>query len=156
MTVIGHSLGAHVAGSVGHNVNGSFDQIIALDPAGPLFTHPLLRDNETRLDMGDAKFVQVIYTTRHQMGIGIPIGHQNFFPNGGVSPQPPCDKWYTKLSKDNLLTLRCSHKFAYKLFISSLDPRHEFVGKKCTSDQLYTEILCNSTVTDVMGLRSKR
>ena len=60
ITLVGHSLGAHVAGSVGHNVNGSIDQIIALDPAGPLFTHPLLRDNETRLDLGDAKFGHVI------------------------------------------------------------------------------------------------
>lgn len=156
VTIVGHSLGAHVAGSVGHNVNGTLDQIIALDPAGPLFTHPLLRDNETRLDLGDAKFVQVIYTSRHQLGIGIPIGHQNFYPNGGTSPQPSCVKWYTKLSQDNILTLRCSHKFAYRLLISSFNPQHRFVGRKCSNEQFYNDVLCNLDQTDVLGFRSKR
>jgi hypothetical protein len=43
-----------------------------------------------RLDVTDAKNVQVIYTTRYLIGVGIEIGHENFYPNNGKHVQPGC------------------------------------------------------------------
>jgi len=43
-----------------------------------------------RLDKGDATFVDVIHTARGIQGISEPIGHVDFYPNNGYSPQPGC------------------------------------------------------------------
>jgi Lipase len=51
-----------------------------LDPAGPLFTQPNVVNTSLRLDVTDAKSVQVIYTTRYVLGVSIEIGHENFIP----------------------------------------------------------------------------
>ena len=155
MTLVGHSLGSHIAGLVGQSVGGQIDQIIGLDVAGPLFTYPELKNESMRLDKSDAKFVQAIYTTMHQFGTSLKIGHQNFFPNGGMSPQPDCYTWYTYIWKSNPKTIQCSHKFAFKLFTSSIN--HAFIGKKCndvSGDK--NKDVCNSNVTDVLGFQSKR
>ena len=54
--VLGASLGAHVAGYVGHFTDGRIARITGLDPSGPLFhTVP----EEDRLDSSDAQFVDV-------------------------------------------------------------------------------------------------
>jgi pimeloyl-ACP methyl ester carboxylesterase len=56
--VIGHSLGAHVAGNVGKYFKGKIGRITALDPADPL-----VRSNDPDTVMAnDAKFVDVIHT----------------------------------------------------------------------------------------------
>lgn len=54
--VVGHSLGAHVAGVAGKHTNGSLDYIVGLDPAGPLF---FIDNIDNRLCESDAHFVQV-------------------------------------------------------------------------------------------------
>lgn len=54
--LIGHSLGAHVAGNAGAALNGKVGTIIGLDPAGPGFSTKIASD---RLDQSDAQFVQV-------------------------------------------------------------------------------------------------
>jgi hypothetical protein len=62
-----------------------------LDPAGPLFN---LNDTETRLDTTDGDFVDIIHTNggtllHDQQGFLPPIGHIDFYPNGGQF-QPGC------------------------------------------------------------------
>ena len=61
--IIGHSLGAHIAGYTGEYIQQMTEEkigrISGLDPAGPMF-----QDMPTfvRLDPSDAQFVDVIHT----------------------------------------------------------------------------------------------
>lgn len=62
-----------------------------LDPAGPFFP---LNDTSSRLDTSDAEFVDVIHTDSgdlggNELGMEEPIGHVDFYPNGGAD-QPGC------------------------------------------------------------------
>ena len=101
MHLIGHSLGAHVAGYAGERVEG-LGRITGLDPAEPLFQGmPAF----VRLDPTDAQFVDVIHTVCPQLslhnslkphpflqdatsilmggwGMEDPVGHVDFYPNG--------------------------------------------------------------------------
>ncbi|CAE1295741.1 unnamed protein product [Acanthosepion pharaonis] len=56
--LIGHSLGAHIAGYVGQAVSG-LGRISGLDPAGPGFEGT---DDQVKLDCSDAQFVDIIHT----------------------------------------------------------------------------------------------
>ncbi|MEQ2204038.1 hypothetical protein XENOCAPTIV_006936, partial [Xenoophorus captivus] len=57
--MIGVSLGAHISGFVGANLNSAIGRITALDPAGPMFTDKPPKD---RLDPTDAQFVDALHT----------------------------------------------------------------------------------------------
>ena len=64
ITLIGHSIGAHIMGDVGNRLKElkqSVGTIIGLDPAGPCFFRPERNDSQ-RLDKNDADYVQGIYT----------------------------------------------------------------------------------------------
>lgn len=54
--VVGHSLGAHIAGCVGSALSGKASVITGLDPAGPSFSEGNIKN---RLDKSDAQFVEV-------------------------------------------------------------------------------------------------
>ncbi|XP_049871169.1 lipase member H-like [Pectinophora gossypiella] len=90
MHLIGHSIGAHIAGNVGQNVkemNRVVDAITGLDPALPLYKFSL--ENQ-RLDSSDARYVEVIHSSTNSWGYRVPLGHVDFYPNGGRI-QPGCD-----------------------------------------------------------------
>lgn len=59
INMVGFSLGAHVAGFVGKELEGKISRITGLDPAGPYFDTVPPRD---RLDYTDAQLVDVIHT----------------------------------------------------------------------------------------------
>lgn len=59
-----------------------------LDAAYPLFGNV---PPAGRLDEGDAVLVDTIHTCGGSVGFREPYGHVDFFPNGGISPQPGCD-----------------------------------------------------------------
>lgn len=56
---------------------------IALDPAGPLFTYPILADPADRLDESDGDFVMVIHTSTI-IGAYVKSGHADYYVNGGI------------------------------------------------------------------------
>ncbi|KAK3612363.1 hypothetical protein CHS0354_011083 [Potamilus streckersoni] len=83
--VIGHSLGAHIGGYAGERLP-NLGRITGLDPAGPQFEN---KDTIVRLDPTDAKFVDTIHTDGKRLVLALgmlqPIGHVDYYPNGGFS-----------------------------------------------------------------------
>ena len=63
--ILGASLGAHVAGYVGHFTHGQIGRITGLDPSGPLFHSASPKD---KLDKTDAQFVDIIHTAGKWVG----------------------------------------------------------------------------------------
>ncbi|CAH1269464.1 PNLIP [Branchiostoma lanceolatum] len=115
--LIGFSFGAHVAGLVGHGLRRQVGRITALDPASPGYE---MNPPEARLDHTDAIFVDVIHTDGQAPfldGVGLairdPIGHVDFYPNGGLD-QPGCEGFSLKFSA-------CEHKKANVYFLDSVD-----------------------------------
>lgn len=75
---------------------------LGLDPAFPLY---MFGGKSSRLGMTDADFVDVIHTDSHAAGYPWPLGHVDFYPNGGGPYQPGCDvqdlsrnKWLQSIS----------------------------------------------------------
>lgn len=95
---------------------GRINTIIGLDPANPLFT---IRNPHERLDSTDAEYVEVIHTNSGITGIGFPIGHADFFPNGGAR-QPGC------------ITNFCHHDRAPLFFVESINSNN-FFARRCDS-----------------------
>ena len=81
---IGLGPGAHVCGFIAKHLSKRWSRITGLDPAYPYFDW----DNPTtRLDKSDGDFVDIIHTSR--LGLERPIGHADFYINGGAY-QPGC------------------------------------------------------------------
>ncbi|XP_045158432.1 inactive pancreatic lipase-related protein 1-like [Mercenaria mercenaria] len=142
MHLIGHSLGAHIAGYAGKRVKG-IGRITGLDPAGLAFGG---KSPEVRLDPTDAKFVDVIHTDGHPirtlgLGSSTPMGHADFYPNGGKN-QPGCKapgKHLFKLITGKFKTFRkgigCDHARARDYFIESINSTCRFKAFPCGSTE---------------------
>ncbi|XP_052264636.1 pancreatic lipase-related protein 2-like isoform X2 [Dreissena polymorpha] len=146
--MIGHSLGAHTSGVVGHRLqtesNLTIGRISGLDPAEPAyeFHHEMIR-----LDQGDAAYVDVIHTNGAPFipngGAGLfqPCGHVDFYVNGGKS-QPDCPSLFSGItsffsfkndSKESALdSVACSHSRAHGVFTESINSLDcQFLGYPC-------------------------
>ncbi|XP_069127566.1 pancreatic triacylglycerol lipase-like [Argopecten irradians] len=146
MHVIGHSLGAHIAGYAGDRVQ-HLGRISGLDPADPYFQGG---DPIIRLDATDADFVDVIHTDASsilELGMGSiqQMGHVDFYPNGGKD-QPGCDAgllgkvshtvWNAVTQLDYYAgeaTVACSHERSYELYTESISSSCPFKAYPCTS-----------------------
>ncbi|XP_052271531.1 inactive pancreatic lipase-related protein 1-like [Dreissena polymorpha] len=138
MHIIGHSLGAHVAGYVGERI-ASLGRITGLDPAGLAFEG---KPDNVRLDPSDADFVDVIHTdgqpvTSLGFGSSKPMGDADFYPNGGKD-QPGCksaEKHLIKLITGKFKSFQkgvgCDHTRARDYFIESIYNRCNFSASKC-------------------------
>lgn len=135
--ILGHSLGAHVAGYAGERLPG-LGRITGLDPADPYFQH---MPKEVRLDATDARLVDVVHTDGASVfdiyraeGLGMyqPAGHLDFYPNGGIKMPgcPTSSPVWTALTKgvvDAARTAVCNHERAVRFFLDTITER------ECTS-----------------------
>lgn len=136
--LIGHSLGSHLSGHTGTYLKEIYGlqlpRITALDPAEPYFndTHTI-----TRLDPSDAAFVDVIHTDDSpilgfplSVGMTQPIGHLDYYPNGGHH-QPGCDG-----------DIHCQHHRAVILFTESIRHSCPLLAVACTSYDEFVDGEC--------------
>jgi hypothetical protein len=127
----GHSLGGQTCGVVGKNTfYGKLNTIIAMDPAGPLFS---ASNTNERLTPEDAEYVEVVHTTG-RLGYYDPIGMVDFYPNGGES-QPGCG-WD--------LSGACAHSRSIEYVIESLYGGL-FTGTKCETLKEAKKGKCSAT-----------
>ncbi|XP_064624726.1 pancreatic triacylglycerol lipase-like isoform X2 [Lineus longissimus] len=158
--IIGHSLGAHIAGYAGERLR-FLGRITALDPADPYFSGT---DIAVRLDPSDALFVDVIHTDAepfiailtNEGGFGMrsPTGHVDFYPNGGLT-QPGCDNDVTAILIEGLYEggkrfVACDHLRAYEFFTDSINNICKYKAYPCKSDEDFKAgrcTRCNSTVS---------
>ena len=145
--IIGHSLGAHLAGYAGHTLQRDFGlklgRISGLDPAAPLFTET---DAIVRLDRSDAQFVDIVHSDANPLmkgGLGIHqrIGHVDFFPNGGFD-NPGCDMKLQEVMRNHRRHalfetmqqfLGCNHLRSYQFYDESISSKCPYMGATCDS-----------------------
>ncbi|XP_052873226.1 pancreatic lipase-related protein 2-like [Anopheles cruzii] len=127
--LVGHSLGAHIAGNAGHTLKASqvmLQVIYGLDPASINFFQD---EPESRLSTDDAAYVEVVHSNTQLSGYPAPLGHVDFYMNYGRK-QPGCK------------TDVCSHGRSIEYFIESLtNTTKGFWGVSCYD---YAEIKSRS------------
>uniref|UniRef100_W8CDP0 Pancreatic triacylglycerol lipase n=1 Tax=Ceratitis capitata TaxID=7213 RepID=W8CDP0_CERCA len=134
--VIGHSLGAHVAGYAGKGTKaGLLHAIVGLDPALPLISW---KKPNKRLSANDAQYVESIQTNGGQLGFLKPIGKGAFYPNGGKS-QPGCG-WD--------LTGACDHARSCTYYAEAV-ARNSFPSMRCGDYQEAVKNNCGVSYSDV-------
>ncbi|XP_012235221.1 phospholipase A1-like [Linepithema humile] len=117
ITLIGHSLGAHVSGFAAKNIQkwckGNITRIIGLDPAAPFFSS---NNCENRLCKTDADDVTIFRTSSLGMSLTYPVfskreplGDKNFQFDDGLN-QPGCN-----------IDVACSHSRAIEYLIDILE-----------------------------------
>ncbi|XP_073199621.1 endothelial lipase isoform X2 [Lepidochelys kempii] len=167
--LIGYSLGAHVAGYAGNYANGTIGRITGLDPAGPMFEGA---DPHRRLSPDDADFVDVLHTfTKETLGVSIgiqmPVGHIDVYPNGGDF-QPGCglSDVLGAIAYGNIGdVVRCEHERAVHLFVDSLvNQDKQSFAFQCTDSSRFKKGIClscrknrcNSIGYNAKKMRNKR
>lgn len=136
LEIIGHSLGAHVAGFTGKNIkSGQVHAIVGLDPALPLFSYD---KPHQRLDSTDAHYVETIQTNGGKLGFLKPIGKGSFYPNGGRK-QPGC-----KVD----ISGACSHTRAIEYYVEAVGIDN-FISVECGNYEEAVAKKCGSTYSSV-------
>ncbi|BES95452.1 Lipase [Nesidiocoris tenuis] len=125
--MVGHSLGAHIAGFAGkylNSINRSVHRITALDPSSIVFTDVRVGH---RLAENDAKFTDCLFTAAKTLAVGDTPCHANFYPNGCAVGQPGCE-----VEQKYSLPGGCSHSRVVELFAESINTKPiDFPTKMC-------------------------
>ncbi|KAM3966366.1 phospholipase A1-like [Aphomia sociella] len=120
-------------------------RLTGLDPSGPCFRN---LGPDHKLDKSDADYVELISTNMDGLGIASPVGHVNFYVNGGeyqmsdVFPMP-CEMF-------------CSHVRAFTIWYSALSHPNCFIAMQCDSMQQARDRNCydrKPLVTNTLGLK---
>ncbi|XP_076440632.1 pancreatic lipase-related protein 2-like [Babylonia areolata] len=167
--LIGHSLGAHVAGHAGRILRGQIARITGLDPADPNFSY---QPTEVRLDSSDARWVDVIhtdgapFTTYGGYGTLQPMGDIDFYPNGGQN-QPGCHSdtsvynfvsdAYREGMTNAEYAMACSHDRSIMLFLKSITSNCSFIAYQCASAEDFRAgecLRCGNRPCPSMGYRA--
>ncbi|XP_047357582.1 phospholipase A1-like [Vespa velutina] len=115
--LIGHSLGAQVAGFAGKEVQklklGNYPLIVGLDPAGPFFN---LNSCSQRICETDADYVEIVHTSL-PLGTERTLGTIDFYVNDGIY-QPSC----------NIVDISCSHTKAVIYFTECIKQECCLIG----------------------------
>lgn len=137
LTLIGHSLGAHIAGIAGKNVKrGRIQNIVGLDAALPFFMGA-----SNKLLTTDAEYVETIHTNIGFKGFAKPLGHASFYPNWG-KVQLGCG-W-------DLFRV-CSHNRVISYFAESVANPGSFEGLECSKWEEIMDERCTEKGKSVMG-----
>lgn len=89
-------MGSHLAGLAGRSVQsiskGKYilPRISGLDPAGPLWYSAFGNKEMDQIRKTDAQLVDIIHTDGNLSGTIRQTGTIDFWPNGGIAPQPGC------------------------------------------------------------------
>ncbi|KAJ8917665.1 hypothetical protein NQ315_005112 [Exocentrus adspersus] len=147
--MVGHSLGAHIAGFAGkrvYQVTGTkISRITGLDPAGPYFQERIFVESE-RLDKEDADVVDVIHTDAGAYGVVFPIGTLDIYVNKGRAPQPGCAYDFSANSVGEFVENSfCSHSRSTAYFTEWINGGI-FTCRMCRSWAYYVINLCPRTV----------
>ncbi|KAK9310005.1 hypothetical protein QLX08_000488 [Tetragonisca angustula] len=137
LTIIGHSLGAHIAGLSSFFAKNKANFVVGLDPSQPNF---LRAGVGTRLSSGDGNYVQVLHTDAGAAGLNVSVGDIDFWANNGQT-QNGC----------NILDNNCSHGRALDYYIESVNGTTEFIGTACDNYNDFTRGNCANNPTAVMG-----
>jgi len=116
--LIGHSLGAHIAGYAANQCQGTLGRVTGLDPAGPMFGP---NGPDKRLSSDDAKIVDVIHSSKN-LGMSPLAGTHDFFPRGGTG-QPAC--------KDAATPDGCDHAQSYRYFSETIKNKGLYQASVC-------------------------
>ncbi|XP_029158481.1 pancreatic triacylglycerol lipase-like [Nylanderia fulva] len=143
--IVGHSLGAHIAGFAGKCNDFVIPRITGLDPANPVF-YPL----GCYLTSTDAPWVDVIYTDMGGYGTFECVGTANYYVNGGSRPQPGCMFIGALLSQTDV----CSHQKSVKLYAESKRDPTKFIATQCLSYAGYTKNNCKDNLQTNVGYNS--
>ncbi|XP_068968362.1 phospholipase A1-like [Bombus flavifrons] len=126
LKIIGHSLGAQIAGLSAREVGKSsrVAEVIALDPALPMFQD---KQPGERVDKSDAENVQVLHTCAGNLGMNISIGTSDFYANDGKR-QPGCGADMFGF---------CAHLRSYRFFAESITNPKGFLGIRADGATAY-------------------
>ncbi|KAI5643784.1 lipase domain-containing protein [Phthorimaea operculella] len=130
--LVGFSLGAHLVGVAGRNVQtGRIAYITALDPGANM------EDSGHLFGPDAATYTEAIHTNALIMGHGQPVAHADFFPNGG-DLQPGCG-----------VNFLCNHSRSFYFFAETLVSNANWRAVRCGSLTQARLGLCVS----IFGLR---
>ncbi|XP_076229837.1 endothelial lipase-like isoform X2 [Nomia melanderi] len=150
--VIGFSLGAEIAGFMGKALSPrKVGRITGLDAAYPLYMNA---GREGHLTAADAMFVDVIHTDGGNFGFPNPLGHVDFYPNGGKPIQPGCNlgsvirRTISRLINEYIV---CGHNRAWMLYVESVMNPFGFPASVCPKWHPNIRANCAWTPDVLMG-----
>ncbi|KAK1116964.1 hypothetical protein K0M31_017117 [Melipona bicolor] len=138
--VIGHSLGAHIAGKIGKFANISRITEIFTNICGPVYAltsqkdinlsntgldpaFPLFYPSACHIRSTDAEAVVILHTDGGFYGAAINTGTVDFYANKGISVQPGCPIIFG--------AELCSHQRSVAIYAESLNSPKAFPAHRC-------------------------